>query len=501
MNGFKKKNIAKSKTKANKLPKIEHKDENINNSNQKFKIEHNSSAGNNMLDMKGEDIGGCRISHILPDINWYPDPSKCVKGSIIKRDLVDQYPLTFKAMNFMLQNDFELPRLNSMQRRSLFKYPSSEEKDIILQMCPHFKSGRFNEEEKNELIKSLRQYFDDLEFSHDLQKEFIKEMENLPACHGGARGSTSHNLIYVKLYFACHVAGVDFLKYRLAFDLYNTLISLWNSEFDSVMKPSKIKKETTSDEQKANESEDEGVKGRFKTEDSCELIRCVVSHLHSKALPIDTNDMNLSDIDWKQIQKQTFRTPRSMQKHFTLVIWPLLKDGQPEELQERTWQKNLLKLLVEKKIAFIQDIDWKELQKTHFPNNTTIQLRTFVSNQVNKRLKHVEQQGEGKPRIHDILKTVLERFASYKFLPKSDSPLLCKQKEIIDCYEDFKDSLSHSSKENISLGKRPAPIDEIIQNNNFNERETPVVIPVKKRKKTKHKLFSEKSCKASNNFN
>ena len=495
-NNAKKKHNRKSanlNAKANRTPKLKQGDENIPPTDEKRQVVFTDSAVKNILEWKTESDGACRISHILPDINWYPDPSKYAKNSI-KRDLVDQYPFSFKAMTYMLQNDFELPKLNSIQRRSLFRYPSSEEKNVILQVCPQFKSGRFNEDEKHQLNKKLTKSFNHLQYSHDGQKAFIKEMESFPSCHGGARGPTSHNLIYVKLYFACHVAGTDFLAYRLAFDIYNTIVSLWNSEHEPTMKPVKIKTENTCDEQKVNESEEGEVKGRFKTEDSCELIRCVVSHLHNKGLPIETNEIKLADIDWKQIQRQTFRTPRSMQKHFTLVVWPLLKDGTIEELQEKSWQKDVLKLLVEQNVVYIQDIDWKKIQENHFPNNTTIQLRTFISNQVQKRLKHIEELGETKPPIYDILNTVLERFLNFKFSTKPDSAVLLRQKEIINSYEDIKDSLIHHSIHKSCPEKRAVTSDKIIQNNNGNKRRTSSDTSiVKKRKIRRHTLFSEKS--------
>ena len=134
--------------------------------------------------IKTEDDSCLRISHILPDINWYPEQSTNNRSkNQINYDLMTHYPLCVKAMNFMLQDDIPMPKLNtirySLSRHSLFKYPSYEEKEVLRQQFPNFKSGRFNEEEKEDIMIKLKQYFEDAEFSKDDQKAFMNEMNFL----------------------------------------------------------------------------------------------------------------------------------------------------------------------------------------------------------------------------------------------------------------------------------------------------------------------------------
>ena len=485
---------------SNQNIRVKEDKENLTTEDNKHQKQSTVKAPIGVINPKVEPDGGCMISNILPDINWYPDPSKHVKSNFT-RDLVSQYPLTYKMMDFILKNDFELPKLNTVQRRSLFRYPSSEEKDFILEICPNFKSGRFNEEEKLLITKRLRQFFCEIEFTDDDQKSLIQEMESFPLCHGGARGSTSHNLIYVRLYFACHVAGESFLRYRLAYDIYNTILSLWSTEFDPMIKPANIKTENTPDSKNDHSKNDEEVKGRFQTKDSCELIRCVTTQLHSKGLPIEVDEINLRDIDWKAIQEKTFRTPRSMQKHFTLVVWPLLKDGPSVADEEKTWQRDLLRMLVEKKTVYIQDVDWKELQKCHFPNNTTIQLRTFISNIIKKRMQRMES-GEKKVPIHTMLGSALERFSNLNKSNNADSSIIQRQNEITNCYEDLKNDLNHPSIGRTSTPKRDDTKPKFNQNNNpSKKRKANESLITKKKRKTKHTLFTEKSGNPSQTLN
>ena len=195
----------------------------------------------------------CLISQILPEINWRPVTSKFSKESYNNLEL--NFPLTYKAMEYMLSNDFELPRLNTSSRRSNFRFPSDAEKCSLLEVCPTFKSGRYNVEEQSNIMKNLKTFFKNVKFSLDEQRSFIQELKRLPACHGGNRGATSHNLSYARLYFACHVAGPGFLKYRLAWDLYKLILSLWNKEFDQMLKPGENKKEKDVTKEKSGEED------------------------------------------------------------------------------------------------------------------------------------------------------------------------------------------------------------------------------------------------------
>ena len=54
--------------------------------------------------------GGNRISQVLPDINWDPDPYMYGKNAKVKCESLEaRYPLTFRAMDYMVQDDLELP--------------------------------------------------------------------------------------------------------------------------------------------------------------------------------------------------------------------------------------------------------------------------------------------------------------------------------------------------------------------------------------------------------
>ena len=439
--------------------------------------------------------GGNRLSQVLPDINWNPDPYKYGKNANVKCESLEiRYPLTFRAMDYMVQHDFELPKLNTKQRRSFFRYPSEEEKTLILQKFPNFKSGRFISKEKDSLKLKLKEYWENIDFSHDEQRSFIKEMENFPSCPGVSRGSSSHNLAYVKLYFACHVAGRKFLQYRLAFDLYNTIISLWKTELHTATNPDQRGQENATTDPKLNETTDDEVKGRYKTEDSCELIRSVISHLHSRGLPIEADEMNLTDIEWKQIQKETFRTPTSMYRHFSLVILPLLKGATNEEM----WQEDLLQRLLEKKINYMQDIDWKELQKNYFPNQSNLQLRTFVSNQVHKRLRSIGESGEQKPPVYNILNAVYQRLLDLKSRTRPSSCAKGKEKEIINCYENFKESLSVYSNREVIPRQNDGICENAVKNDNSSQkRKGSDVLSGSKRRKKSHLPLSQQGAESS----
>ena len=440
--------------------------------------------------VKSETNGTLRISNILPDINWYPQKSERSKEKF-NRDLVNEYPLTYRAMTHFLQNDFTVPRLNTFQRRSLFKYPSDEEKSSILQDFPNFKSGRFNKEEKSHLLDRSKQIFIDLQFSEDDQRDFLNELESLPSCHGGARGSTSHNLVYARLYFTFHVAGKKILSYRLAFDIYSSILCVLKSYLNPMIKPASIKKEVEPG-QNLNDSGNEGVRGRFKTQDSCELLQCVFAQLKSKCLSTNIDEINLKDIDWKEIQKQTFRDTRSMQKHFGLVILPLLKDGSSVEYDERTWQGELIDIIVKQRVIYIQDIDWKEIQKTHFPNNTNIQLRTFISNVIKKRLLRQDLTEPNGP-IYEILAPVLDRYRFSNRAQNLDSSFVQKRTEIINLYEDLKQNSFNSVAKNSSTPNKPKASVIPVQNEPINEkRKAQGSTGSKKKRKTKHTLFTDK---------
>ena len=440
--------------------------------------------------IESETNGTLRISNILPDINWYPQKSGRSKEKF-NRDLVIEYPLTYKAMNHFLQNDFAVPRLNTFQRRSLFKYPSEEEKSSILQDFPNFKSGRLNKEEKSYLLDRSKQIFIDLQFSEDDQRDFLNELESLPSCHGGARGSTSHNLVYARLYFTFHVAGKRILSYRLAFDIYSSILCVLKSYLNPMIKPAAIKKEVEPG-QNLNASGNEGVRGPFKTQDSCELLQCVFAQLKSKCLSTDIDEINLKDIDWKEIKKQTFRDTRSMQKHFGLVILPLLKDGSSVDYDERTWQGELLDIIVKQKVIYIQDINWKEIQKTHFPNNTNIQLRTFISNVIKKRLLRQDLTEPNGP-IYEILAPALDRYRFSNRAQNLNSSFVQKKTEIINFYEDLKQNSFNSVAKSTSTPHKSKAPDIQVQNEPINEkRKAQGSAGSKKKRKTKHTLFTDK---------
>ena len=503
--------MGKSATKRNK--KVDQNKENITAQKQTTPKFQKSTAFKNVNERDEDDNTSWRISNILPDINWYPEKSKSVKNEI-GCDLMARYPLSVKAMTFMLQNDIKIPKLNTLQRRSLFRYPSSEEKEVIMKQFPNFKSGRFNEEENEVIIRNLKEYFEDVQFSGDEQKAFISELESFPSCHGGARGPTSNNLVYIKLYLACHVAGENLLAYRLSYDIYTTIISLWYSQFDPTLKPINIKKENITDEskndsnanigekekdkseKKGNASMNDGVRGRFQTKDSCELINCIVTQLHSKRHPIEIDQLNIADIDWKEIEKQTFRTTKSMQRHFGLVIWPLLKEGPYIDQEDKTWQTDLMKIIIEKKVVFIQDIDWKNIQKVHFPNNSTIQLRTFISNTLKKGLERMAQD-EKKVPIYKMLHPVFERYINFKTSAKPNDSFILKQNEITTFYENLIHTLLYSSKEKTATPKAEASEGKVTENNNTGAKrkinQTEVVSNSKKAKRSKRSLYTEKS--------
>ena len=120
--------MGKSATKRNK--KVDQNKENITAQKQTTPKFQKSTAFKNVNERDEDDNTSWRISNILPDINWYPEKSKSVKNEI-GCDLMARYPLSVKAMTFMLQNDIKIPKLNTLQRRSLFRYPSSEEKEVM----------------------------------------------------------------------------------------------------------------------------------------------------------------------------------------------------------------------------------------------------------------------------------------------------------------------------------------------------------------------------------
>ena len=522
-------NLPKSKKKVGKKQKQTNKSAHKNDKsvveekeNSEAKIQKNLKLNKQegiKKSIKSEDDSCLRISHILPDINWYPEQSTHNRSkNQINYDLMTHYPLCVKAMNFMLQDDIPMPKLNtirySLSRHSLFKYPSYEEKEVLRQQFPNFKSGRFNDEEKEDIMIKLKQYFEDAEFSKDDQKAFINELETLPSCNGGARGPTSNNLTYIRLYFASHVAGASFLAYRLVFDIYNTIMSLLRSEFDDVLKSKDIKKEDNQDntenksqstltkdkeagnESKGSASKNDKFSGRFQVQDSCELIRCIVIQLHSKGHPIEIDQLNAAKIDWKELEKLTFRTVKSMQRHFGLVIWPLLKEGPYIDQEEKTWQIDLMQILIDKKVAFVQDIDWKTIQAQRFPNNSTIQLRTFIANTLKKRIERMAKN-EKKVPIYEILRPVLDRYITYK--PKGAKPessFVLKQNEINSVYEDLVHSLLYPTAKKSPVPKTEPSTDKTNENNNATgKRKAPpddAHSHPKKGKKSKHSLYTEK---------
>ena len=40
-----------------------------------------------------------------------------------------------------------------------------------------------------------------------------------------------------------------------------------------------------------------------------------------------------------------------MQRHFGLVIWPMLKEGPFLDPEDKTWQTDLMKILIDKKVV------------------------------------------------------------------------------------------------------------------------------------------------------
>jgi hypothetical protein len=157
---------------------------------------------------------------------------------------------------------------------------------------------------------------------------------------------------------------------------------------------------------------------------------------------------------------------------------------------------DLIKILIEKAVVYIQDIDWKDIQKCHFPNNTTIQLRTYISNILKNRLHHTDQ-GVKKQPIHEMLSSISDRILNFNKSINKESSFVMKQNEITSFYEDLIHSLTNPFNERTSTPKMAVGRNNVSGNTNPNEKrkanDNSGGKNREKRRKTKHALFTEKS--------
>ena len=140
----------------------------------------------------------------------------------------------------------------------------------------------------------------------------------------------------------------------------------------------------------------------------------------------------------------------------------------------------------------IQDIDWKEIQKTHFPNNTNIQLRTFISNVIKKRLLRQDLTEPNGP-IYEILAPVLDRYRFSNRAQNLNSSFVQKRTEIVNFYEDLKQNSFNSVAKNTSTPNKPKASGIPVQKEPTNKkRKAQGSADSKKKRKTKHTLFTDK---------